>query len=101
MNANSPPDMWASSAARMLADEKMEQVRELLFGEYRRQSELQLAAMDARLREMEAVLSRRIGELEVKVEALAGRSIEDRRGAFEELSRSVTELGQRIRDIAR
>lgn len=85
----------------MLADEKMEQVRELLFGEYRRQSDLQLAAMDARLREMEAVLNRRIDELQAKVEALASRSTEERRGAFEELSRNVTELGQRIRDIAR
>ena len=101
MNMTSPADLWAGPGSRALSDEKMEQVRELLFGDYRRHADLQLAAMDARLRELESVLTRRLADLEARLEALASRNSEDRRGAFEELSRNVTELGQRIRDIAR
>lgn len=101
MNVMSPSDKWVGPIARGLTDEKMDQVRDLLFGDYKRQTEIQLAAMDARLRELETVVSRRLGELEARLESLGGRIGDDRRGAFEELSRSVTELGHRIREIAR
>ena len=101
MNVTSPTDLWTGSAVRPFSDERMDQVRDLLFGDYKRQVDLQIAAMDARLREMESVLSRRVTELEARLEALASRSSEDRRGAFEELARNVTDLGQRIREIGR
>ena len=101
MNVTTPAELWAGSGARSLSDEKMDQVRDLLFGDFRRQSDMQLAAMDARLRELEAVLSRRLADLEARLEALSSRSTEERRGAFEELSHNVSELGQRIREIAR
>lgn len=101
MNVSSPTDLWTGSAIRPFSDEKMDQVRDLLFGDYKRQMDMQLAAMDTRLREMESVLSRRLADLEARLEALDSRSGEDRRSAFEDLARNVTELGQRIRDIAR
>ena len=101
MNVTSPADLWTGPGARALSDEKMDQVRDLLFGDYKRHADVQLAAMDARLREVETVLSRRLADLEARLEVLASRSGEERRGAFDELSRNVTELGQRIRDIAR
>ena len=36
MNATPPADIWAGLSTRNLADEKMEQVRELLVGDYKR-----------------------------------------------------------------
>lgn len=101
MNATPPVDVWAGLATRNLADEKMEQVRELLFGDFKRSQDVQIAALDARLREMESVLTRRLAEIEARLDVLAGRAGADRREAFEELSRNVTELGRRIREIAR
>ncbi len=62
---------------------------------------MQIAALDARLRELETVVIRRLGEIEARLDALSGRAGADRREAFEELSRNVTELGRRIREIAR
>jgi hypothetical protein len=101
MNMTSPPDLWAGPAARAMTDEKMDQVRELLFGDYKRNADVQLAAMDARLRELEGVMTRRLADLEARLEALVSRTSEDKRGAFDELARGVGELSQRIRDIAR
>lgn len=101
MNVMSPNDKWVGPLARGLSDEKMDQVREILFGDYKRQADVQLAAMDARLRELETVMTRRLSEMEAQLEALSGRIGEDKRGAFDELARGVTELGHRIREIAR
>jgi hypothetical protein len=101
MNVMTPGNTWAVPLARGLSDEKMDQVREILIGDYRRQADVQIAAMDARLRELETVMTRRLDDLEARLQVLQGRVGEDRRGAFEELSRGVAELGQRIREIAR
>ncbi len=83
------------------ADEKMEQIRDLLFGEYQRQSDLRINQLEARIRDLEASLGHRLDALQARFDALAGETQSDHRTAFDELARGVQELGERIRQIPR
>lgn len=86
-------------------DDKMEQICELLYGEFKRDSDARIALIDARVRELENSLHRRLDTIQTRIEALAGElrlnSRQDRERAFEQLSLSVVELGETIKRIAR
>lgn len=99
MNATSFAEFRAGSLAAAQNDEKMEQVRELLFGDYQRQSEARLAMLEARMRELELAVHHRLDAMQGRVEQLAGQAEADKRAAFDELSRCIAELGERIRRI--
>ena len=71
------------AAAGSQSDQKMDQVRELLFGEFEREVRARLNAMEAR------------------IEALATTTDRDRRRQFEELSRAISELGTHVGTISR
>ena len=79
--------------------EKIDQIRELLVGEHVRSNEARMAAMEARLREIETGLIQRLDAMAARIEALAGETESDRRTAFDDLARSVIDLGERIRRI--
>ena len=101
MNATSLDTLRAGIAARDPKDEKMEQIRDLLVGDNLRQTDARLLALETRLREVELRLTRRIDALSARLDALAGETDADRRTAFDQLSRSVLELGEHIRRIAK
>jgi hypothetical protein len=84
-----------------LSDERMDQVREILFGDYRRQCEQQFAALEARLLEMQAAFNRRFEELEARLAGFSADARAGQRAAFAELARDVGELGERIRALSR
>ncbi len=87
--------------AQAFTDDRMEQVRELLFGDQRRQLEWQISTLESRMRDIEISLLRRVEELEARVDALAHQDAQARSAAFDELSRGIGELSSRIRNIAR
>ena len=99
MNASSFAEFRTGAISAVQNDEKMEQIRELLFGEYQRQSEARMALLEARIRELELAVHHRLDAMQGRVEQLAGLSEAERRGAFDELSRGIAELGERIRRI--
>jgi TolA-binding protein len=101
MNAMMIGESNSSAASRDPADEKMEQIRDLLFGEYQRQSEVRIAQLEMRIRDLESGVQRRLDALQARLEALAGESHAERRSAFDDLARGVQELGERIRQIPR
>jgi uncharacterized small protein (DUF1192 family) len=82
-------------------DDKMDQIRELLFGEFKRDSDARIALIDARVRELETGLHRKLDAIQARLETLGSDMRSDRNAAFDELSLSVTELAERIRRIAR
>lgn len=100
MNATSLSELRGAGLPRDVADDKMEQIRDLLFGEFKRESDARLALMEARLREIETTLTRRLEAVEARLDALNGEINAERRMSFDELSRSVFELGDRIRRIS-
>lgn len=99
MNATSFAEFRTAIGPASLNDDKMDQVRELLFGEYQRQSEARLALMEARIRELEMTFQRRLDALENRLEQVASRVDAEQRATVEELGRGIADLGERIRRI--
>lgn len=94
----SPPN--GSSQQRAVTDEKMEQVRQLLFGEFEQQTEGRVKELEARVRELEVGLHRRLDALQARVEAMAGEIDSNQRTAHDEIASGLTELAERVRRIA-
>lgn len=97
MNATSYAEFRTAVGSVSQGDEKMDQVRELLFGEYQRQSDARMALMEARIRELELGFSRRLEAIEQRMEQIAGKADADQRAAFEELARGIADLSERVR----
>jgi hypothetical protein len=101
MNAPSLNDLRNSIPARDLADEKMNQVRDLLMGDFVRASDDRMAALESRLRDLETGLGHRLMLLHQRIEALATDHTADRQASFDELAKSVLELSDKIRVLSR
>lgn len=102
MNATSLAELRGGVAGREAADDaKMDQIRDLLFGEFKRENEARVALLEARVREIEQALHRRVDLLQARLDAVAGEMTSDRRQATEELSRGLVDLSDRIRRLNR
>lgn len=88
-------------AANEQFDDKMQQIRDLLFGEFKRDSDARLALIEARVRELEQGLHRKLDSIHARLDALASDVSAERRQSFDDLSRAVVELGNKIGDINR
>jgi hypothetical protein len=96
-----PTDLRSAAVTKDPAEDRMEQIRELLVGEHLRVQEARLAAVESRLRDLEGLVFRRVDALSARIEALAGETGSDRRAAFDELSRMVLDLSENIRRLSR
>jgi hypothetical protein len=101
MNASSLDELRAVAANREIKDEKMEQVRQLLFGDHAREVSTRFMLLEARLRELETGLARQLESLSQRVDALAQDTTSDRQASFAELAQSIHELGERIGVMAK
>ena len=101
MNSMAIGDLRTVTAPRDAADEKMEQIRDLLFGEHQRQTETRIAQLEQRIRDLEVDIAHRFDAVQARFDALVGETQTERRTAFDELARGVQELGERIRQIPR
>lgn len=101
MSANSYQDYRNGSVHRDPIDDKMEQIRDLLYGEFKRDSDARIALVEARVRELEAGLHRKLDAIQARLDSLASDMKSDRSAAFDELASSVLELGERVRRISR
>ena len=100
MNATSLEELRAGSGTDALEDEKMEQVRQLLFGDHQREVHARIGTLEQRQRDFEATVTRQLDALTARIEALAAEAEAGRRSAFDELSHNVLELGERIRTLS-
>ena len=102
MSASYNPELRnGAQGPRDPLEDKMEQIRELLFGEFKRDSDARIALIEARVRELEAGIHRKLDTIQQRIETLSGDMRAGRTAAFDELSASVSELAQRISRIAR
>jgi hypothetical protein len=99
MSASPFAEFQATAGPANQNDDKMGQIRELLLGEYRRQCDARLALLEARLRETELSLQRRLDEMQLRIEQLSDASEANQRAAFEELARGIAELSERVRPV--
>ena len=98
---NAPTINELRHVSRELADERMEQVRELLVGDTVRKLEIRIAALEAKVNEAEIGLVRQLDALEARIQELAGTAEGDRRAAFEALARAISDLGEQVKRISR
>ena len=108
--------------ARDLADEKMTQVRDLLVGDFIKESQARMMALETRIRDLENGLGQRlsvltqqietlgqhigtmgqhIGSMDQRIETVSVDHTVDRQAAFDELSKCILDLGDKIRAISR
>lgn len=81
------------------SDEKMEQIRQLLFGDQLAEGANRLAILEARQQDFEQTVLQRLDVVSQRLDALSRDVTADRRAAFDELSRAMHELGNRVRGI--
>ena len=84
---------------RPVSDEKMEQVRELLFGEFEEETQQRVAALEARVRELEVDLHRRLDGMQARLEALAGEIDSNHLTTHQEIASGLQELSERVRRV--
>jgi DNA anti-recombination protein RmuC len=101
MNATTLAELRNGLDHKEPADEKIEQIRDLLFGEAQRSNDNRIAQLEARLVDMERTFEQRIEGLQNRLDALAGAIDADKRATFDELSRALHDLGERVRHISR
>jgi hypothetical protein len=90
-----------AAAPRELPDVRMDQIRDLLFGEQQRQSEARIAGLEARVRELENALHHRLDAMQARIDAVAVENRGDRRTTLDELARGMSDLGDRIKRLHR
>ncbi len=100
MTMTSISQVGATPAGTETADDEMEKIRELLVGEFQRRSAARIEVLEARLKELDEEMGRRFDTLIARIEALGRETTTSRHAAFEELSRNVLELGERIRNLS-
>lgn len=94
MNATSLKDVRAGDA---LGDEKMDQVREILFGDFERRANARIQTLEARIRELETSLHQRIDAMQARLEAVAGEIETGQRAALDDIAVGLQELSDRVR----
>ncbi|MCB1510276.1 MAG: hypothetical protein KDJ36_05180 [Hyphomicrobiaceae bacterium] len=77
----------------------MDQIRDLLFGDFARQHESRLAALENRVRDLELSLHRRLDALQARLDAMSAETDATQRQSLDEIARGVLELGERIKRI--
>lgn len=101
MNASSLDELRGAAINREVRDERMEQVRQLLFGDHAREVSTRFMLLEARIRDLETGVARQLEAMSARIDSLASTSEVDRRAALDELARSVHELGERIVGISK
>jgi hypothetical protein len=86
---------------RDLSDVKMDQIRELLFGEVQRQSEQRITTLEAKVHDLETALHHRLDAMQARIDALAAETRGDRQSTLDELARGIADLGDRVKRIPR
>lgn len=101
MNAMTPGENRNAGNGRDVADEKMDQIRDLLFGEFQREHDQRTSQLEARIRDLDTEVHRRLDALQARLDAYAGESQVERRSTFDELARGIQALGEHVRRIPR
>ena len=101
MSASPYPEFRNGASSRDPLEDKMDQIRELLYGEFKRDSDARIALIEARVRELETGVHRKLDAIQARLDQMAGEMKSDRTAAFDELALSVFELGERVRRISR
>ena len=82
-----------------VSDEKMDQVREILFGEYQRRTDAHIELLEERIRELELSIHRRLDALQARIDAVNAETDASQRTSMEEIAKGMHELSERVRRL--
>jgi hypothetical protein len=99
MNATSLDDLRLGLTTRDPNEDKMEQIRDLVYGDFKRQCDVRIGQLEARMRELELGVQQRLDSLQARLDGLAGEVARDRRASLDEIARGLQDLGERVRRI--
>ena len=103
MNVHSLSEYNGAAGSHAPADAndeaRMEQIRELLHGELKREHEARIAALELRIRELETGIFNQLDALHARVEALSADMVNVRREQLDELARGFVDMGERVRRL--
>ena len=109
MNAPNSAQSPSLANGSLASDPKMEQIRELLIGEYLEATSQHFTDLYERVEQLAAhkeqvdskltTIDQRLDAIQSRVETLANEVTADNRAAFEELSKIIAELANGIREI--
>lgn len=80
-------------------DARMEQIRELLHGDLKRQHEARITALEQRVRELETGIFAQLDALNARLESLSADVMNVRREHLDELARGFVDMGDRVRRL--
>jgi uncharacterized coiled-coil protein SlyX len=101
MNATSLEELRAGAAGQEGRDERMEQVRQLLFGDHAQEVATRFLLMEARLRELELGITRQLEFIQARLDQLVSDQAADRRATFDELAQHIRNLSDHVAGISR
>ena len=78
---------------------RMEQIRELLHGELKRQHEARISLLEQRILELETGIFNQLDALHARLEALSADMLNVRREQLDELARGFVDMGERVRRL--
>jgi phage host-nuclease inhibitor protein Gam len=91
----------AALTLRDAGDPKMDQIRELLFGDVARENDARLAALEARVQALENSFADQVSSLTRRIEIMTQESNARRREAFEDVARGVLAFAEGVQAAAR
>ena len=89
----------AVTASDATDEARMDQIRELLHGEMKREHDARIAALEARIRELETGIFNQLDALHARLEQLSGEVMNVRREHLDELARGFADMGDRVRRL--
>jgi len=99
MSAPSLTELKKSVSSQKLTDEKMEQVREILFGDYERQIEDRVTVLEERIESLELSLNGRLDALQVRLDAVLAKIDATQLQALSEIGHGLQELAERVKSV--
>ncbi len=100
MSATPFNDFQNGVSSRHLTDEKMEQVRELLFGDYERQAEARITVLESRIQNLELSLHGRLDALQARLDAISAEMEATQRQTLDQIGAGLQELGARLKQAS-
>ena len=100
MSASSLNNLHNGTPTGHLTDDKMDQVRELLFGDYERQTEARVGVLENRIRDMELALHGRLDALQARLDAVSAEIDATQRQTLNEIGTGLSDLADRLKRMS-
>ncbi len=97
MSATTLNELRNGATSQALADEKMDQVRELLIGDYERRNAARVSVLEDRIQNLELALHGRLDALQARLEAMSAKMDANQHQTLDDIGTGLQELGAKLK----